>query len=107
WSDRGSPQHFSPSSVQRKSEINGACLCKRHQKRHLEFCTAYLLSRMLWVRIPPGAPLPFNDSCENAIIVLMKCKWPPRVGGEFAGPFFVQPRFSPVTSTFPRTGTWH
>jgi hypothetical protein len=28
-----------------------------------------LLSRMLWVRIPPGAPLPFsfNDLRENAI----------------------------------------
>jgi hypothetical protein len=39
------PKVFSPSSVQFKSEINGACLCKRHQKRHLEFCTAYLLSR--------------------------------------------------------------
>jgi len=34
-------KHFSPTSVQFKSEINGAFLCKRHQKRHLEFCTAY------------------------------------------------------------------
>jgi hypothetical protein len=40
------PKHFSPSSVQLKSEINGAFLCKRHQQRHLEFCTVYLLSRM-------------------------------------------------------------
>src|SRR6266481_4810146 len=47
------PKHFSPSSVQLKSEINGACLCKQHQKRHLEFCTAYLLSRMPQVRVPP------------------------------------------------------
>jgi len=49
-------KHFSPSSVQLKSEINGACLCKRHQKRHLEFCTAYLRSRGSGVRISPGAP---------------------------------------------------
>jgi hypothetical protein len=34
--------HFSPTSVQLKSEINGAFLCKRRQKQHLEFCTAYL-----------------------------------------------------------------
>ena len=34
------PNHFSPSSVQLKSEINGAFLCKRHQQRYLEFCIA-------------------------------------------------------------------
>ncbi|SRR5260370_22663375 len=34
--------HFSPTSVQLRSEINGAFPCKRHQKQHLEFCTAYL-----------------------------------------------------------------
>ncbi|SRR6266550_3482036 len=34
---------FSPTSVQFKGEINGALPCKRHQKRHFEFCTAYLL----------------------------------------------------------------
>ncbi len=33
------PNRFSPTSVQLKSEINGAFLCKRHQKQHLEFCT--------------------------------------------------------------------
>jgi hypothetical protein len=32
-------KHFSPTSVQLKSEINGAFLCKRQQKQHLEFCT--------------------------------------------------------------------
>jgi hypothetical protein len=36
---------FSPSSVQLKREINGAFLCKRHQQRHLELCTVYLLRR--------------------------------------------------------------
>jgi hypothetical protein len=53
------PNRFGPTSVQFKSEINGASLCKRHQKRHLEFCVAYLLSRGLRVRISPGAPF-FN-----------------------------------------------
>jgi len=33
------PSRFSPTSVQLNSEINGAFLCKRHQQRHLEFCT--------------------------------------------------------------------
>jgi hypothetical protein len=51
--------HFSPSSVQLKSEINGAFLCKRHQQRHLEFCTVCLLSRGSGVRISPGAPSSF------------------------------------------------
>src|ERR1700674_4681537 len=51
------PKHFSPTSVQFKSEINDALPRKRHQKRHLEFCTAYLLSRGSGVRISPGAPL--------------------------------------------------
>src|SRR6266853_2104592 len=51
------PSCFSPSSVQFKGEINGALPRKRHQKRHLEFCTAYLLSRGSGVRVSPGAPL--------------------------------------------------
>ena len=50
-------RNFSPTSVQFKGETNGARLCKRHQKRHLEFCTAYLLSRGSPVRVWPGAPL--------------------------------------------------
>jgi hypothetical protein len=64
------PNIFGPTSVQFKSEINDAFPRKRHQKRHLEFCTAHLLSRMLWVRIPPGAPLPFsfNDLCEHMTV---------------------------------------
>ncbi len=37
---RGSPHCFSPTSVQFKGEINDALPRKRHQKRHLEFCTA-------------------------------------------------------------------
>ena len=51
------PNHFSPSSVQLKSEINGAFLCKRHQQQHLEFCNAYLLSRGSGVRVSPSAPV--------------------------------------------------
>jgi hypothetical protein len=35
-------KYFSPTSVQLKSEINGAFLCKRHQMQHLEFCTTLL-----------------------------------------------------------------
>jgi len=34
------PTSFTPTSVQLKSEINGAFPCKR-QKRHLEFSTLY------------------------------------------------------------------
>jgi len=48
-------------SVQRrsqfKSEINDAFPHKRHQKRHLDFWTAHLLSRGSPVRVWPGAPL--------------------------------------------------
>ena len=60
-----SPQKFSPLSVQFKGEISDVVPRKRHQKRHLDYRTPYLLSRMLWVRIPPGAPppFPFNDLC--------------------------------------------
>jgi hypothetical protein len=36
---------FGPTSVQFKGEINDALPRKRHQKRHLESCNAYLLSR--------------------------------------------------------------
>ena len=36
------PTTFSPTSVQFKSEINGAFPCKRHQEQHLEFLTALL-----------------------------------------------------------------
>jgi len=50
-----------PTSVQFKSEISGAFRCKRHQQRHLEFCTAYLLSRGSPVRVWPGAPLFWNS----------------------------------------------
>src|SRR5467141_1172467 len=50
-------QFFSPPSVQFKGEINDTLPRKRHQKRHLEFCTAYLLSRGSRVRVSPGAPL--------------------------------------------------
>src|SRR5882762_3643349 len=36
---------FSPTSIQFKGEINDAFLRKRHRKRYLEFCTAYLLTK--------------------------------------------------------------
>src|SRR6267143_2949979 len=49
-----------PTSVQFKSEINDALPRKRHQKQHLEFCTAYLRSRGSGVRVPPGAPFSLN-----------------------------------------------
>jgi hypothetical protein len=55
-------KHFSPSSVQFKSEINGMFLCKRHQQQHLEFLTAFLRTRRPGVRIPPGAPLLVNKT---------------------------------------------
>jgi hypothetical protein len=60
------PNCFSPTSVHFKGEINDALPRKRHQMRHLEFCAVYLLSRMSWVRVPPGAPLHFlfNDLHE-------------------------------------------
>ncbi len=46
------PKYFSPTSVQLKSEINGAFPCKRHQKQHLEFCTTLLRTRRSGVRVP-------------------------------------------------------
>src|SRR5437016_12892630 len=54
---RTMPISFSPTSVQFKGEINDALPRKRHQKRHLDFCTAYLRSRGSGVRVSPGAPL--------------------------------------------------
>jgi len=53
---------FSPSSVQFKSEINGAFLCKRHQKQHLKFWNTVLRSKRSRVRITPGAPLNLGNS---------------------------------------------
>src|SRR5216684_2663117 len=66
----GHPESFSPTSVQFKGEINDALPRKRHQKRHLEFCNAYLLSRMSWVRVPPGTPslFLFNYLCEKVFL---------------------------------------
>jgi hypothetical protein len=49
------PTHFSPTSVQLKSEINGAFPCKRHQQ-HLEFCTILLRTRRSGIRVSPDAP---------------------------------------------------
>jgi len=56
------PNRFSPTSVQLKSEINGALRCKRHQQQHLELCTTLLRTRRPGVRIPPGAPLLANKT---------------------------------------------
>lgn len=56
---------FSPGSVQFKSEINDAFPCKRHQKRHLEFCIAHLRSRGLGVQVPPGAPHYLGSARHN------------------------------------------
>src|SRR6266576_1458809 len=50
WSLYQQQNHFSATSVQFKGEVNDALPRKRHQQRHLEFLTAYLLSR-------PHAPL--------------------------------------------------
>jgi hypothetical protein len=38
------------------AQINDGFPHKRHQKRHLDFCIAHLLSRMPLVRVLPGAP---------------------------------------------------
>jgi len=46
----------SVTSSNSRAEINDAPPRKRHQKRHLEFCIAMLLSRMAQVRVLPGAP---------------------------------------------------
>src|SRR5258708_32209408 len=71
------PKKFGPTSVQFKGEINDTHPRKRHQKRHLEFCTAYLLSRGLGVRVSPGAPvftcefqhrLPFAKSTQTRTV---------------------------------------
>ena len=63
------PIHFSPTSVQFKDEINGASpLCKRRQKQHLEFLTAFLRTRRPGVRIPPGAPLRDNKTKMICIV---------------------------------------
>src|ERR1700682_2955095 len=69
------PDQFSLTSVQFKSEINGAFPCKRHQKRHLEFCTAHLRSRVSGVRISPGAPFPLNRIHSKGVteIILHPC----------------------------------
>ena len=57
---------FSPTSVQFKSEINDALPLKRHQKRHLEFCTAHLRSRMPQVRVLLARDLFFAVAANQA-----------------------------------------
>jgi hypothetical protein len=49
-------EYLSPTSVRFKSDINDTFRRKRHQKRHLDFSTEHLLSRMPQVRVLPGAP---------------------------------------------------
>src|SRR6266480_4573822 len=76
----GRGYQFSPSSVHFKGEISDALPRKRHQQRHLEFCTAYLLSRGSGVRVSPGAPLHFfSTSCARSGHLLfgqMVGEWP-------------------------------
>ena len=50
-------KHFSPTSVQFKSEINGECSCKRHQKQHLEFFTTLFGTRRSVVQIHSPRPI--------------------------------------------------
>jgi hypothetical protein len=47
---------FSPTSVQLKSEINGECSCKRHQRQHLEFSTTLFGTRRTVVQIHSPRP---------------------------------------------------
>src|SRR2546425_12923680 len=55
--------HFNPTSVQLKSEINGAFLCKRHQKQHLVRILYYLsTNQKVGSSSPLGAPPP-SDFC--------------------------------------------
>src|SRR6266480_59833 len=69
----GRGYQFSPSSVHFKGEISDALPRKRHQKRHLEFCTAYLLSRGSGVRVSPGAPLHFfSTTCARSDHLLFR-----------------------------------
>jgi hypothetical protein len=51
------PKDFSPTSVQFKSEINGAVPCKRHQRQHLEFFTTFFGTRRTVVQIHSPRPL--------------------------------------------------
>ena len=50
------PSDFSPTSVQLKSEINGECSCKRHQRQHLEFSTTLFGTRRTVVQIHSPRP---------------------------------------------------
>src|SRR5205809_6880264 len=69
----GRGYQFSPSSVHFKGEISDALPRKRHQKRQLEFCTAYLLSRGSGVRVSPGAPLHFfSTTCARSDHLLFR-----------------------------------
>src|SRR3981081_3032028 len=70
------PKKFSPSSVQFKGEMNDAVPPKRHQQRHLEFCTAYLLSRGSGVRISPGAPFLSTTCARSGHLLFRQMAWP-------------------------------
>src|SRR5229473_1791812 len=71
----GHPKSFSPTSVQFKGEINDALPRKRHQKRHLEFCNAYLLSRGSRVRVSPGAPFPLDPIQSKGVTEIILHPW--------------------------------
>src|SRR5438094_10324968 len=69
---RTMPISFSATSVQFKGEINDALPRKRHQKRHLDFCTASLRSRWSAVRVSPRAPLsPSLSSSYTPLLVAL------------------------------------
>src|SRR5467141_4682200 len=107
------PKVFSPTSVQFKSEINDAFPRKRHQKRHLEFCTAHLLSRMAQVRVLPGASSPTSDrnrpcrrvsaeSVSHADAERWDAPWDLPQASEWPSPRFLQqrPRCEPLPWAF-------
>src|SRR6516225_4892820 len=52
----GSEKYFSPTSDQFKSEINGECSCKRHQRQQLEFFTTLFGTRRSVVQIHSPRP---------------------------------------------------
>jgi hypothetical protein len=59
--------NFSPTSVQLKSEINGAFPRKRHQKQHLEFCTTLRRTRRSGIFL--------LYSCGVAVYALSLCRY--------------------------------
>jgi hypothetical protein len=61
------PTSFSPTSVQLKSEINGECSCKRHQRQHLEFFTTFFGTRRTVVQIHSPRPTLLELTTYNTL----------------------------------------